>query len=332
MTAQPTPDDQSDLFRQQVDAVVLQWSQGDVLDGLFGLRLVDLQRPLSPGAETLRAMEGVSLSSSLATDEYTSELAVLDSEDPHGYAVVSQTCDVVRDCGRQPYIQLCPVVEEIGEQGRMARKFESTQLAWLPALGENLFADLTRVFTAEKSVLLNRTPLHGVTTDAEIRCLSAVIARRFGRFAFPDDLHPALGRLSGRIRDKHSKSGDESRALQELYQIRAEALPHWGAESVEVVLHFILNPQIIPEADAWVQVSDALDPRPAAVVAKDLRAAQGSAAVDLWQELLLAWTALCEPHGRIKSFSATLSSTDTFTLEQYRQTEQLDLEYLSSPS
>lgn len=313
------------LIARSVDSEVLRWRQGDVVDDIYALRLVDLKRPLTPASEALRITEGLQLADS---SKENPELAVLDTVEPLGYVIISQTCDVVRSVSDQPHFQACPIVEIPDGLISQVRKSESTRIVWLPALNRNVGADLTRTFSAEKSVLVGQNLRHGVETDEEIRNFAMVVARRFGRFAFPDDLHTSLHAMRTRLISKHKKNSDEGAALRNIHQIRAEALPGWNATSVEIVLHFILEPHVLPEVDDWstfVPVSS-VSPSQAAM---DISSSSGNLAAQKWVELAQAWVSLCRPAGVIKSISAQVSGTSSFTLEQMRNSEQLDLDYLS---
>ncbi|MGW1121785.1 hypothetical protein ACWD5B_32520 [Streptomyces tanashiensis] len=327
MESQEAADGQMALIHQRVSDVSERWRQGDMLQHVSALRLVDLSRPLTPAAESLREVERVPL----ATDDAEPpELAILDSVEPMGYAVVSQTCDVVRHVSAQPFIQLCPVLRIPADRLRQIQKYESTQLVWLPQLGDDVAADLTRTFTAEKSVLMGQDPIHGVETDEQIRNFAAVVARRFGRFAFPDDLRDSVERLRSKIIGKHARNSDEGAALRQLHQIRAEALPNWSAESIEVILHFILEPTVLPELDSWPECNPNMTSATVAEAARRVAASSGPAGAEAWNLLAQAWGALCEPKGSIKSISTQVTTTEIFKMEDMRRTEQLDMDYLSA--
>ncbi|WP_432753356.1 hypothetical protein ACE1OA_24060 [Streptomyces sp. JL2001] len=326
MGSQEAADDQWARIREQVSDVSTQWRQGDVMKNVSAVRLVDLSRPLTAAAESLRGIEGVPLAS---VDGQPPELAILDSTEPGGYAIVSQTCDVVRHVSAQPFVQLCPVRTIPAGQIRQIQKYESTQFVWLPQLGEDQAADLTRTFTVEKSILVGQEPIHGVETDEQIRNFAAVVARRFGRFAFPDDLHDSLVRFRSKIVSKHAKESDEGSALRKIHQIRAQALPNWGAESIEVVLHFILEPDVLPEVEAWPEGDPNLPSVSIVEAARNVANSSGAEGAEAWMALVHAWVSLCEPTGAIKSISAQVTTTELFSMEDMRRTEQLDMDYLS---
>ncbi|MEV0553838.1 hypothetical protein AB0I27_10305 [Streptomyces sp. NPDC050597] len=326
MERQAAIDGQLSSISEQVNDVITRWRQGDVLRDIRALRLVDLSRPLSSASEELRAAEGVYLATDTSDEP---DLAIVETEEPLGYAIISQTCDVIREVSRQPYIQICPVCKVSDALASQARKAESTLAVWLPELGDDICVDLTRAFTAEKSVLIGQEPAHGVISDDQIRRFAMVVSRRFGRFAFPDDLHNSLNRMRSRLLEKHGRDSDEGFALRNIYQIRAEGYPDWSADLVEVILHFILEPGILLDAEDRPDLEfDAVVQAPAAA-ARGIRDVSGVAALKIWAELIRSWIALCEPVGAIKSIEFQVTDTENFTLEQMRRTEQLDLDHLS---
>ncbi|WP_159040143.1 hypothetical protein [Streptomyces sp. XY533] len=327
MESQEAADDQRSRIQEHVSAAAARWRQGDVIQHVSAVRLVDLSRPLSPAAEVLREAEGVPLAVDLNAEP---ELAILDTAEPMGYAIVSQTCDVVRDVLDQPNIQLCPIRIVPETHVRQVQKSESTQMVWLPQLGVNIAADLTRAFTVEKSTLIGQEPVHGVETASEIRNFSAVVARRFGRFAFPDDLHDSMIRFRPKIVGKHNKNSDEGAALRQVHQIRAEAAPGWDSASIEVTLHFILEPEVLPELDSWPEAGSRPRLASSTEAAQRVATSSGREAAEAWVDLANSWVALCEPQGAIKSFFTKVTSTELFSMEDMRHTEQLDMDYLSA--
>lgn len=299
---QQAPFDVEAALRLQVDSASLQWRQGDVVQGLSSIRLADLNRPLTSAADEIRKLEG--LSSHVSAEVTPGELGIVDVEAFDGHAIISQTCDVVRACSIQKYIQIAPVVRlENASAISAAKKWRALHSLWLPGLQDDLFADLNESFTVEKSVLVGRVPIRGLLTDDHVREFSAVVARRYGRFAFPDNFHDATKRLGGRIKDKHDKNTLEGRVLRALYQIRAQAFPYWDADRVEIVLHFILEPG--SEFESGESFSSDL-----------LSTVNG-------------WADLCSPCGEFSTFTVEVSTLNEFTLNQYRLSEVLDLDYLS---
>ena len=49
----------------------------------------------------------------------------------------------------------------------------------------------------------------------------------------------------------------------------------------------------------------------------------------LWERLVAAWVGLCKPVGTIRSIDAEVATADDYTIRRYRDSDQLDLEYIS---
>jgi hypothetical protein len=165
-----------------------------------------------------------------------------------------------------------------------------------------LVADLDQVVTVEKSVVAGwkRTP--GWNTDAEVREFAETLSRKTARFAFPDDFtRHVVKRLQRRIREKYEKENDEGKALRSLSEIRVLASPAWDSKEVTVFFLFVR------------------DDSPAAASVK-------------WDQHVAQWLALCEPHGSIKLVEGRATSLDGMRAREYRDSDRLDLEYLSDRS
>ena len=154
--------------------------------------------------------------------------------------------------------------------------------------------------TVEKAVVAawKRTP--GWSSDAESRRFSQALARKRRRFAFPDDLVRAIAKLRKRMLDKNGRNSDEGRAITALVEIRATAAPSWDAPSCEVFLTFV-RPEVTPE------ISD-----------------------QRWADYLDAWLTLCEPTGSIASIDVAVLPLSVLTAQDYVDSDQLDLDHLSS--
>ena len=91
---------------QAIDQALQAWSQGDVsLDaGLEFLHLADLSRPHSPAS--MQAAEAVVEEGEAITAAATPVL-----DEARGMVMLSQTCDVIRNCRARPFVEVAPLVE-----------------------------------------------------------------------------------------------------------------------------------------------------------------------------------------------------------------------------
>ena len=79
--------------------------------------------------------------------------------------IISQTCDIMRDCRQLPFLSLAPVVKLTEPIAGEARKGHRPRFIPIPGLGDECFANLDNVITAEKSVLLGLKPKRGLPDD-----------------------------------------------------------------------------------------------------------------------------------------------------------------------
>ncbi|WP_227984530.1 hypothetical protein [Nocardia spumae] len=164
---------------------------------------------------------------------------------PDGVALISQTCDIVQTT--RTYVQVAKVVRIDGNNARLARKGKMPRFAHLPAIGDDMFADLEIVATVAKSAIAGRSGKRGVGPDEEVRDFSEAVARKFGRFAFPDEVGPWISKLENVA---YKSAGNENsamgRILDDIRELRIEAGNGWGEAPYELTLLLVVNPGVIP--------------------------------------------------------------------------------------
>ncbi len=213
-----------------VDALMEQWRQGDIAEVRIFQHFADLRRPVT--AEALRLAKSTQLSGSPVVRIATAV---------EGLVVLTQTCDIQRPAAKRPYVELCPLIRVDPETARAASARERPRFAAIPALGPDAVADLDRVMTVEKGWLTYASRVPGWTTDDEVRSFQAAVARRYQRFAFPDDFVESMDKLRERIIKRHGRqTSPEGQLFAITKEIRAVASPHWSAENIEVTLFFVL--------------------------------------------------------------------------------------------
>lgn len=270
---------------------------------------------------------------------------------PDGVAIVSQSCDVVLP--HRLNVQVAPLIELAGNDARAARDGKRSQYAHLPQLGENTFADLDQVSTVAKSALSGKYVSRGVEGDDETRRFAGAVARRFGRFAFPDDVSDAMKALRDLVQSKAPKPQSPfGKVLTEVLELRAESKA-WAEEASAVTLAFVLVPGALPTLP-----DDDPGPRPPSVdkfepneaTAKVRLTEIAEALMDtnltwnayerfwLWTQLADAAALLCEAQGkranasRHPTFIGEVISGDEFPLTRVRRSEIVDLDHLSAPT
>lgn len=212
-----------------------------------------------------------------------------------GFAVLSQTCDIVRSSRDRPYVEVCPLVVSHALADVKAGRRPS--YAHLPGVeSHGLVADLDRTMTLTKNALVGLPRICGCPTEADGRALSRALKRKRGRFAFPDDFNALCEALKKRLVEKHDKQSLEGAALRRLREIRVEAVPAWDADSVQVMFWFIRE--------------------------------SGDASAE-WHQQLAAWLRLVPADGRFISVEGQVATLEEMTAAEYVLSERLDLDHLS---
>lgn len=315
-----------------VDALMEPWRQGDIALVTNFQHFADLRRPVTSASRRLSESEG---SQGLSVVRVGTEV--------EGLVVLTQTCDVQRPAARRPYVELCPLIRVDSETARAASARERPRYAAVPAMGSDAVADLDRVMTVEKGWLSYASRVPGWTTDDEIRLFQAAVARRYQRFAFPDDFVESMDKLRDRIVRRHGhQTSPEGQLFAIIKEIRVVASPHWSSDHIEATLFFILPGGTLPtvpdelidsrrqqETFRWL----ATRPRRSPEVAERLLAEPDAASrATLWKRLADAWAELCEPKGSVQAIYAEAVDAREYCVEDYWQGAQLDLDYLSEPA
>lgn len=275
-----------DIWIQEVDTALKEWSQGDcVLGEQWFVYRFNLQRPLTAESANV-AQEQVELAES----------------EVKGFAVITQTCDIVRSCKDRPFIELAPLVEVIDEKRlHEIQRSRRPQYAYIPGVAQfNLVADLDRVMTVEKAVIAEWERIPGCQNDGDIRALRQALARKRIRFAFPDDFIRFASKLQKRMQDKHDKASNEGEALRALREIRVRAEPSWNAQEVTLMFWFIRHEEQIQF--------------------------QGIG----WDQFLEKWLELIPESGRFQNVEGLVIALEDMTAKEYVESDPLDLDHLSS--
>lgn len=263
----------------------------------------------------------------------------------HGAVIISQSCDASLP-GRDQ-VQIAPVVRLENEDDlREALSGRRTQYLALPRIGQEFFADLDGITTVMKTALISLERVGGVETDQEIREFAFSLARRFGRFAYPDDVVVCFKPLTEALRSKARKENSPlGKALADVHSFRVQC-DDWSTEPYALTLIVILEPSAITSdlddiGDCPEELSRLRNKSPSeqingyATYLSDGNRNQTERYFG-WQFLAEAWARRCEETatarditGVVSSVTAQLTSTDEFPMSQYLATESLDLDYLS---
>jgi len=228
------------------NAAMEKWRQGDFFfdEDLFFIHLANLACPLTLEAKAM-ACERASTGEPLEVEGVASAVV--------GYVVLTQTCDLVRDCGKRSYVELSPLVEVAESILNEVRLLRRPAFAFVPnAATKMVVADLDRIVTVEKSILVRYVPTEGCNDESERRAFADALARHRTRAAFPDDFNRNMEPVREYLKKIHRSNDAEGLLIQSIGDIRITASPNWGAEKISIFLWFIQTP---PAASPNVDVS-----------------------------------------------------------------------------
>jgi hypothetical protein len=273
------------------------WRQGDVVldSGLEFLHLGDVSRPLGPASHQIAS------ASESAAEIPRGATPILD--EVAGLVMLTQTCDIVRDCRERPFVEVALLIRVTAETLADIRRLRRPAFAYVPGTAANrLVADLDRIMTVEKALVSDWTRVSGWKTDEELRNFTQALSRKSARFAFPDDFILAVRRLQDRILSKHDKKSDEGAHLRALSEIRVRAAPSWDSQLVQL---------------SWWFIKDA-DP--------------GEVGKVDWPGWVDKWIKLFAQTERFNVVPPTVCRLEDMTARDYVESDRLDLDRLSSPN
>jgi hypothetical protein len=283
----------SDDDAKKINDALQHWRQGDVVldSDLEFLHLADLSRPLSSASLKIA-------SASERADEITHGATAILEEVP-GLVMLTQTCDIVRDCRSRPFVEVAPLIPVTADELENIRRLKRPAFAFVPgAAFSRLVADLDRAMTVEKALVVGWRHISGWKTDDDLRDFVSALSRKRSRFAFPNDFVAAAGPLHARLAGKNDKKSDEGAHLRALREIRVRAAPSWDSERVQL---------------SWWFIKDA-DPE--------------EAKAD-WPGWADSWIKLFKQGGRYLVDPPTVCRLEDMTAQDYVVSDRLDLDRLS---
>lgn len=194
-------------------------SQGDVLelpDSVFWL--ADARWPLTEVAVAAAAVEA---------DVSSGTIIVPDACD--AAVMLTQTCDLQRTSTTSPFCQVAPLIEVpppfVNEVIR-GRRPGYVAVPWFGVEGR--VADLSRLTTLERSLLVDVKVLATPRSAGEAYHFAECVSRHFTRVALPDAVSEVLSEFLKRIKERNDKNSIEGECIRKVIAFRVEGRPDYG--------------------------------------------------------------------------------------------------------
>lgn len=217
--------------------------QGDILELPVDVLplLANLDHPLSLAAQE-EAAEGGSGTQIVATE--AAQVVLL-----------TQTCDLQRTDAKhgQFFVVVAAVEDETSDVAAKAWRGHFPRVVGLPWLSETSIANLSRIASLERSVLVGLQPVSRIPM-ADADWFGYCLARFFKRAAIPDDVNRALQALQTAVKDKHDKDSAIGRRFSDLFQIRVLLEPDANNPRPDVTILFLLRSEDLPLLPSVYQV------------------------------------------------------------------------------
>lgn len=251
---------------------------------------------------------------------------------PLGVVLLSQCCDLVRAGNGEPVA--AAVVELTGSDASEATSGRRPRYAHLPWLAPELFVDFARTGAIDHLVAASssRTP---VPTTQDRALLASRIARRFSRFAYPDEVQPFLQRLRAKIREKASSElSPLGQCLRRVVTIRIENEAGWDSSmpwGLSVI--FVVNEGELPTPglDEGGRATGA--PTINGVAAEIAKRGPGVAGLgSLWEalaQLLVADAMRAGGSQVVSGATGEVLEESEFSFYRYRRSADIDVDDLS---
>lgn len=139
----------------------------------------------------------------------------------HGVVMISQSCDIVREFERRPYVQVAALVPATDDEIAKAIRGETPSRIHLNCLNnKGLLIDLDVMATVHKAVVAKWQRVIGCKLNDERRRVAAGISRHKQRFAFPDTFNDMIKPMRKWIESKRSKASPQGNFVRALDEVR----------------------------------------------------------------------------------------------------------------
>lgn len=226
-------------------AVVSRFIQGEVLGAADAcVVLADASAPLSAAAAEIAAAEGAE-GGIIVVPHVVDEVVLL-----------TQTCDLQLTTFNEHRCLVAPVMHMSEQVAHEALRGRRPGLAGLPWVGLAAVADLSRITTVERSVLVEAVSRGRPRTQPERLHFAETIGRYLTRPALPDPVNEVLAPFVKRIAEKHDRQSAEGRCAHKVSELRLEATPDIDHEEPALNVLMILDEDELPQLPQGSYVDD----------------------------------------------------------------------------
>jgi hypothetical protein len=309
-------------------AAVASFIQGEVLAVVDAcVVLADVAAPLSSEAAHIAATEGIT--SGAIVVPYAVDDVVL----------LTQTCDLQFTTADEHRCLVAPVMRVSPQRAYEALRGRRPSLAGLPWVDDRSVADLSRITTIERSLLLDVASHGRPRNPREQFHFAETVSRYLTRPALPDSINEVLSPFVKRVAGKHDRQSAEGRCAQLVSELRLEATPGFDDDEPALNVLMVLEEDELPRLPAHAFVDNKR-------VDELVRAGQARAAEAVHAALGAvtkreAWTALAEcwlepsveivPHVTgVGTVEITVLNGEELSYARSLNAPILDLRYLST--
>lgn len=290
--------------------------------------LADARHPLSDAAATVASNTGVD-----------SGMIVVPQDSIDNVVVLSQTCDLQETTTDEYHCLVAPVIRASTTFAKEALRGRRPAYAGLPWLDNESVADLSRITTVERSLLVDGDRLARPQSTGESLHFARTVSRFLTRPALPDEVNEILAPFLRRIKDRYDKRSAEGRCPQKVAEMRVEADPDFESSAPVLNVLMVVETADLPTLPKGADIDhERIDRLKAGGYARAAEAVEESSTPVARRE---AWTALCEcwvrPSIDAADGSAAITAVDVEVLNgdelSYARSKDapiLDYRYLST--
>ena len=253
--------------------------------------------------------------------------------------LLTQTCDLQATTEREFTCLVAPVFNYSQQFAHEAWRGRRPGFAGLPWVSETAAADLSRVTSVERSVLIGVESL-GHPRDLQERIhFAETIGRYLMRPALPNKINEVLKPFVDHISEKHDRNSPEGHCIHNVAEFRVEATPDIDHDDPALNIVMLLNESELPTLARGEDVDDArID---ALVCMGQAKAAEAVIAATSPIRKREAWSALAEcwilpsvarvaAVNGVASVEITVLNGEEFSYARSLNAPRLDLQYLST--